>query len=98
MDAIEVNPPKQPGYRISSKVAPSIYAAYLDVLERIKDAMARKHIYWDEDAEPEMFDGFIAGIIVDNGIVVDGQLLGFAELQKLLEAKEGLPIKISIRE
>lgn len=98
MYAVEVNPPTCPGYRFRSDVCTSLYTAYLDVHRQIERAMARKHIQWEGSGAPDMFDGVLAGEIAYNGLVIDGQLMKFADLQRLLTTYEGFPVKISIEQ
>ena len=96
LEAEEVNPPQAPGYRLKSKVSSSIYTAYLDLLSKIEDAMACKHLTWPKDGDPDLLAGALEGVISDGGLVVDGRLLSFEEFVRLLSTHEGFPIKLSL--
>lgn len=96
LTAVEINPPLAPGYTLKSKVSSSIYTAYLDLLSKIEDAMACKHLTWPVDGGPDLLAGTLQGVISDGGLVVDGRLLSFAALERLLSTHEGFPIKFTI--
>ncbi len=96
LTAVEIDPPLAPGYQIHSKVSSSIYTAYLDLLNKIEDAMASKHLIWSNDDPPDLLTGTLQGRIADGGLVVDGQRLSFETLERLLSTHEGFPIKITI--
>ncbi len=94
--AKEVDPPLLPGYEIHSKVSPSIYVAYMDLLTKIRDAMACKHLHWPKDGEPDVLAGTLQGRIADGGLVIDGRRLSFEEFVRLLSTYEGFPLKLTL--
>lgn len=96
LSAEEVNPPVAPGYRLQSKVSSSIYTAYSDLLCKIEDAMACKHLTWPADGTHDLLAGTLQGVISDGGLVIDGRLLNFDEFVRLLSTHEGFPIKLSV--
>lgn len=96
LEAMEVNPPLAPGYNLKSKVSSSIYTAYLDLLNKIEDAMACKHLTWSQDGKPDLLAGALQGVVSGGGLVVDGRLLSFEEFVQLLSTHEGFSIKLSL--
>lgn len=96
LEAVEVDPPLEPGYRFTSKVSSSIYTAYLDLLSKIKDGMACKYLTWSADGAPDLLAGTLQGVIRDGGLLVDGRLLSFESLERLLRTHEGFSITLSL--
>lgn len=96
LEAVEVNPPLAPGYNLKSRVSSSIYTAYLDLLTKIEDAMACKHLTWPKEGAPDLIAGELRGVVANGGVVVDGRQLSFDALVQLLSTHEGFPIKIAL--
>lgn len=65
---------------------------------KIRKSLATRYLYVDAKGKKCLTHDEIRGRVLDKGIVVDGTLLSFRDLEEVLRTREGLEIFIKIGE
>jgi hypothetical protein len=91
---------KPDGYRFevysTAYTFAAVGAALGDLRQKIRREIATRYLRTDAKGEKNPTHDEMRGRISCNGIVVDGELLLFKELQRILTIHEGLSISIKI--
>jgi hypothetical protein len=78
--------------------APALGSALGRLRKKIKKELATRYLYVDSQGRQDVTHNAIRGRISDDGLIVDGVLLPFAELERILTTHEGFMIHITIND
>ncbi len=77
--------------------APALGLALSNLRRKIRKELSTRYLYADSEGNKNLMHEEIGGRISHDGIIVDGAVLAFSDLERILTAHEGFAIFISIR-
>jgi len=83
------------GYEFSQAAEVDPFKALGILRRKIRKALSRRFLV-EEDGKVQMAADELDGVISDRGLVIDGDLVPWDEIQRMLTTCEGFPIKIVI--
>jgi hypothetical protein len=76
--------------------AAALGSALSKLRRKISKELSTRHLYVDSEGKTQLTHDELSGHISYGGIVVDGHLLKFQELERILQTHEGFEIHIKI--
>jgi hypothetical protein len=76
---------------------PALDSALRKLRQKIRKGLSTRYLYTDSNGEKSLTHDQMTGLISNDGIMLDGELLLFRDLEKILVTHEGFHISISIR-
>lgn len=99
LEAEEISPTQGYSFEVYSAVysAPAVGSALGKLRNKIRKGLSTRYLYSDSEHTKNLMHDELSGRISNHGIIVDGALLLFKDLERILITHEGFQISIVIR-
>jgi hypothetical protein len=81
----------------SSHSAPAIGLALENLRQKIRRGLSTRYLHTDSNGARNLMHDEMNGLISHDGIMVDGEILLFRDLERILTTHEGFRVSITIR-